>query len=235
MRTTVEYPQPLWRGIRIKPIYLWAILLALPVLGITAFAVFQPIQVLPRISLGPGFAFVDQNGERLTNEDLRGKFVIYTFGYTHCDAACPDTGPAMREIQELIAGLDTQGVPVEFVTIFFDPERDTPARLQAYAERIGADTEDWHLVTGDPVRLKNVIGGGFSTYYEQQEDGEIRFDPAFVLVDGWGIIRAKYKTASPDLAIVERDIGLLVNELNNSEGAARFAYEAAHLFLCYPD
>lgn len=235
MRTTANLSQPSWRGFRIKPIYLWALVAVLPVLGITAFAVFQPIQVLPRISLGPGFAFTDQNGERLTNEDLRGKFVLYTFTYAGCDADCPDTGPAMREIQELTQELDLQDVALEFVTISFDPEHDTPERLQQYADGLGADTDTWHFVTGDPVRLKNVIGGGFSAYYEPQGNGEFRFDPTFVLVDGWGIIRARYKTVRPDPAIIERDLGLLSQELQNSEGPTRFAYEAAHLFLCYPD
>jgi len=33
---------------------------------------------------------------------------------------------------------------------------------------------------------------------------------------------------------VLRDIALLTDEAKNSQGAARYAYEAAHLFLCYP-
>ena len=93
----------------------------------------------------------------------------------------------------------------------------------------------WHFATGEPTRLKNVIGGGFGADYNREEDGNFKFAPMFVLVDGWGIIRAKYRTGAPDLAIIERDINMIVEEANNSEGASRVAYEAAHLFLCYPD
>ncbi len=235
MRTIAQVDHPQWREGGFKLSYLWLSLLALPILAVMGFAIFQPIQVLPRISLAPGFAFTNQDGNRLTNEDLRGKFVFYTFTRTGCTGDCPDPAVAMREMQELVAGLDTGGLPVEFVTISFDPENDTPEKLQAYAESLDADLSNWHFVTGDPTRLKNVIGGGFSTYYEEMEDGSFKFDPAFVLVDGWGIIRSKYKTSAPDPATIERDIGLLAKELTNSEGVNRFAYEAAHLFLCYPD
>ena len=55
-------------------------------------------------------------------------------------------------------------------------------------------------------QLKNVIGGGFGAYYDQAEDGSFVFDPQFVLVDGWGIRRAAYRTANPDPALIERDL-----------------------------
>ena len=68
----------------------------------------------------------------------------------------------------------------------------------------------------------------------QQEDGTFKFDPAFILVDGWGIMRAEYRTAAPEVDLIMRDIDLVTTEARNSTGAARYAYEAAHLFVCYP-
>ena len=62
----------------------------------------------------------------------------------------------------------------------------------------------------------------------------MRFDPRIVLVDGWGTLRAEYRVTQPDMEIIARDLRLLTEEAQNSEGTARLAYEAAHLFLCYP-
>jgi protein SCO1/2 len=140
----------------------------------------------------------------------------------------------MRQLQERLQTVDTGGIDVRLVTISFDPENDTPQRLQAYAQQWGADGDQWQVVTGDPFLVKQVIGNGFYTYYQQQEDGRFEFDPAFVLTDGWGLLRAEYRTATPDLETVARDVGLIAQEAHNSQGAARYAYEAAHLFLCYP-
>lgn len=41
------------------------VITGLGLLGILAFAIFQPIIVLPRLDLAPGFSLVDQNGERI--------------------------------------------------------------------------------------------------------------------------------------------------------------------------
>ena len=64
---------------------------------------------------------------------------------------------------------------------------------------------------------------------------EFTFDPKFVLVDGWGIIRGEYRyqTITPDTDRILRHIKVLADEVHNSEGAATLAYEAAHYFLCY--
>lgn len=212
----------------------WYALFALPLLAIMVFVFWRPIQVLPRIALGPGFALVDQDGARLTNEDLRGHLVLYNFTYTGCQAPCPQTSLVMQALQARLEQLDLQGLPVTLITIAFDPTRDTPEQLRAYAQRFAAKPDTWRFVSGTETQLKNVIGGGFGVYYQPDTRGDFTFEPMFVLVDGTGIVRARYRTATPELAIIERDLGLIATEARNSTGAARFAYEAAHLFLCYP-
>ena len=68
-----------------------------------------------------------------------------------------------------------------------------------------------------------------------QADGSFKFDPAFVLVDGWGIVRGEYRyqTMTPDSERILRHLGVLAEEVINSQGANSIAYEAAHYFLCY--
>jgi len=216
---------------------LWYIALVLPFVAMLAFAFFKPILVMPRMGLGPGFSLVDHTGARLTNEDLRGQLVLYNFTYTGCVAPCPATDTVMRRVQEQLPSMATQGLPVKLVTLSFDPVHDTVTQLHTYAARTGADVDRWHFATGDATLLKYVIGGGFGVYYQANPaDAEtaFTFDPTFVLVDGAGIIRAKYRTATPDLAILQRDIELVAKEAIQSTGVARLAYEAAHLFVCYP-
>lgn len=204
--------------------------------GAFAFKVFQPVQVLPRIRLAPGYLAIDQDGERLTNEDVRGQFVLYNFTYTNCGPSCEAMNQTMREVQEQLDTVELGDIDVSLVTISFDPERDTPDVLNAYAQSAGADPEIWRFVTlADPAMLKFVIGGGFETYYEANGDGRFNFDPAFVLVDGWGVIRGEYRyqTMTSDSERILRHMGVLAEEVINSQGANSVAYEAAHYFLCY--
>jgi len=211
-------------------------LVALVAGGILAFATLQPVKVMPRVRLAPGFLLVDQDGQRLTSEDLRGQIVLYSFLYTRCHSPdCDYIIETLRTVQDRLAEMDLGDTPVTLITISFDPERDTPDVLRAYAQSVGADPQRWRFATGDPKRLKYIIGGGFEVYYKANEDGTFTFDPTFILVDGWGIIRAEYRyqTLVPDTERILRHIGVVLKEVRNSKGAARFAYEAAHLFLCY--
>jgi protein SCO1/2 len=219
----------------IPPVALWTALLAIPIVAILLFAILQPVKVRPRMGLAPGFSLVDQQGAALTNEDLRGKIALYNFTYANCDQPeCRDSMATMQGVQTLLQGLDTAGIAVEQVTVSIDPARDTPDQLQRFADEWSADPATWHFLTGEPTRLKNVVGGGFGVFYEPGAGDQFNLAPALVLVDGMGIVRAKYKTVTPPLADVERDIQLIVAEVQNSAGPQRLVYEAAHLFLCYP-
>lgn len=224
-------------------LYLLYAFMALVVISVVSFAVFQPVKVLPRISLAPGYAFINQDSESRTSEDYRGKLTLYNFTYTNCDGDCPDTTQKMQEIREAIEKSAPAGIDYALVTVTLDPERDTPEKLGLFAAPyLGADTStvSWDFITGDPLRVRYMVGGGFSLFYEteaspnQESDYEIKFYPLFVLVDGWGIIRAEYPTENLDYEEVINDINFLTVEINNSEGAAKYAYEAAHLFRCYP-
>ncbi len=211
-------------------------LLALIVLSAFAFKVFQPIQVLPRMQLSPAFDLTDQNNERLTSEDLRGKFVLYTFTYTNCPAPCYNINETMQEVQSRLNEVQLDGIEVAFVTISVDPERDTPEVLKSYADTISADNEKWKFATTtNKALLKTIIGSGFETYYEDKGNGDFAFDPAYVLVDGWGIVRAEYRysTEVTHADRILRHLGVLADEVRNSKGTTKYAYEAAHLFLCY--
>jgi protein SCO1/2 len=204
-------------------------------LSVFAFVIFQPVQVLPRVRLAPGFTLTDQSGERVTSEDLRGKFVLYSFTYTSCPPPCGDIDATIQAVRGRLNEVELYGNEVAFVTISVDPERDTPEALARHAADVGADAT-WRFATTDNLgALKDIVGGGFHTFYDQQDDGTFVLDPAFVLVDGYGIIRNEYRyqTVAPDVDRIVRHIGVLAEEVEKSTGAATLAYEAAHLFLCY--
>jgi protein SCO1/2 len=215
------------------------------VVAVLAFNIFQPIKVLPRLSLAPGFSFTNQAGQRLTSEDYRSKLVLYNFTYTHCGADCEEMVAQMQALRKRLNNeADLDDLSFALVTISLDPERDTQATLREYANRFQPSQDNnipWDFIAGDPLRTKYVVGGGFGLYYEKETintgneaDYRIKFDPRFVLVDGWGIIRAMYYTDTLDTERVLSDIGYLAGEVRNSKGIARIAYEGAHLFKCYP-
>ncbi len=203
------------------------------VVVITGFAIIQPVKVVPRLGLAPGYALVDQTGAPLTSEDLRGSLAIYTIGYTTCDGACYPVDSIFAELQRRLPEEDLGGIPVRLVTLSIDPERDTPAVLDSVARVRGVDPAVWTLATGTPAALKTLIGTGFELYYGRDDDGAIEYGPGFMVVDGNGILRREYRWGMPSVDGLLKDLRVIAREAHASEGAAKLAYEAAHLFACY--
>lgn len=232
--TSQESDNPPKQNTGFKLIWLLYIISGIVLLSVFAFVVFQPVQVLPRITLGPGYALIDQDGNRLTNEDVRGSIVLYNIMHTNCETPCTEMTATMQEVQARLGEVDTAGIPVRFVSISVDPAHDTPEVLKAYAESYDADPAQWHFVTGPIERLKWIVGGGFGLYFDKKDAETMVFDPGYFLIDGIGVLRAEYRTPTPGADRILRDIGYIVEEVQNSDGATRYAYEAAHLFLCYP-
>lgn len=235
---TTQIQRSTWANDLRPPTRYW-ILLLIPLVMVMAFAIFQPIQVLPRYSLAPAYALIDQDGNRLTSEDLRGSLTFYTFTHSDCENPCVPTTKALAAIQPALSQLDLNGIPLRFVTIYVDSDKATPNKLQTIANNTlvnnpEMDIEQWSFVSGDANQLKNIIGVGFRTYYAQDAQGNFAVDPVYALVDGWGILRATYRTSAPDIDLLRRDLGLIAQEVRNSTGISRYAYEAAHLFMCYP-
>lgn len=202
-----------------------------------AFAVFEPIQVLPRLRLAPGYSLTDQSGGNLTSEDVRGSVTLYTFVSLDCVDECREIDETMRFVQEEVAaGIDLGDTNFRLVTIVLD-ENPTVAALDTVAARSGADGKRWTVVGGDAAELQNVVASGFGRFFSQDDNqASVRFDPGFVLVDGAGVIRGdyRYQTLADDGEKLVRHIDVLSSELKYADGSAALAYEAAHLFLCYP-
>jgi len=81
------------------------------------------------VRIGGPFALRDGDGRPVTEEAIRGKVALITFGYTFCPDVCP------TELQVVAGAMDLLGdggrdVRPVFITI--DPERDTPARMKEY-------------------------------------------------------------------------------------------------------
>lgn len=96
---------------------------------------------LPAIRKVGSFVLRDSAGqERSTRAVMAGKVAVVSFIYTACSdrLGCPLASVAMHDLQTRIRDEGMQRAAT-IVTISFDPERDTPARLAKYARIYGAD------------------------------------------------------------------------------------------------
>lgn len=117
--------------------------------------------------IGGPFTLMDTEGRLVTQNNLRGNWVLLYFGYT----SSPDVGPA--EVHKMAKATDilelkqnTKVLPV-FVTV--DPQRDTPSQLRAYLKEF-----DSRIVglTG-PVTAVRQIAHEYRVFFKKvEEDGD---------------------------------------------------------------
>ena len=70
--------------------------------------------------------------------------VMLNFIFTSCSSICPILSATFSQVGAL---LKDEAPQLRFVSISIDPEQDTPAVLQRYAQRYGADGR-WQFLTG---------------------------------------------------------------------------------------
>jgi protein SCO1/2 len=205
------------------------------IIGSMAFAIFQPIKVLPRLRPAPGYSLVDEHGDRFTSEDARGMITLYSFMPLDCGDDCDDVARTMSTVRDAVGTqVDLGDVEFRLVTVVLDPDA-TPTELAAAAARAGDDEptgeHGWVWLSGSADQIENVVGLGF----RRASDPE-RWTPSYAVVDGWGTIRGEYRysTRLDDADKLIRHLDVLGGELRHRSGIATFAYDAAHAFQCYP-
>ena len=120
-------------------------------------------------AIGGKFSLVDQNGKPFTDADLKGKWNLVFFGYTHCPDVCPTT------LNDLSLALDQLGPKEKDVGIVFisvDPDRDTPAVLKSYVESFGGPIE---ALTGKPDQVAQAAKD-YKVYYAKHPRSDGGYD-----------------------------------------------------------
>lgn len=120
----------------------------------------------------PDVVLEDQNGERFRWGDFRGQPVLVEFVYTTCPDVCQQM---LSEFRAMVVGAASAGVDdrVRYLSVSFDPERDSVSQLRAVASYYGADGLRWRFARiADPEGLARTLrafsivalpipGGGF--------------------------------------------------------------------------
>ncbi len=134
-----------------------------PLIIIAAFAISLAIGLLalfslgglrhvtPAATIGGPFQLSDQNGQRVTEQSLKGKPTLIFFGFTRCPDVCPT---ALFEMTELLRAMGPDGDRINVYFVSVDPERDTAASLKEY---LSSFDERIKGLSGDPAAVANIM------------------------------------------------------------------------------
>ena len=163
-------------------------------------------RVLKKIKTVPNFSFINQNGQKFTDSNLKGNISIIDFMFTNCPGPCPIMANNMKELYD-----DHSKVhQVQFISITVDPKNDNIERLKQYSDSYGVNDVRWQFLTSQIDSIKDLKQNGFMLYADNLPQGHA---VKFILVDHNGIIRQYYDgTDKASIAVLRKDIKLLLKE-----------------------
>jgi protein SCO1/2 len=157
--------------------------------------------VMPKGLRAPDFALRNQDGQKVSMRALRGKPVIVTFLYTHCDDTCPAQAQTVR------GALDQLGEDLPAVAIAVDPPRDTPESARAFLSEQRV-TGRLDFVLGSRSQLRPLWKGFFVAPQTVSQEHQARF----TLVDKRGFQRVGYPGFEATPERLAHDLRLLDQE-----------------------
>jgi len=179
-----------------------------PAIGASA----SPLPVLgnPGHTIGD-FSFLDQEGNTITRQTIRGKVCVVEYFFTTCTGICPKMNAAMEKVYDIFQ--HTPGFMILSHTV--DPGTDSVPVLEKYAERFHADPKVWKFLTGPKKELYAMARKGYLLDASTGDGGPDDFvhTQMWALVDGQGRIRGFYDSLNPvDVKKLVTDVRSLLAE-----------------------
>tara|TARA_B110000046_G_scaffold118399_1_gene125158 strand:+ start:265 stop:915 length:651 start_codon:yes stop_codon:yes gene_type:complete len=141
------------------------------------------------------FEFYDQDSNVIDHNTIEGKVYVTDFFFTSCPTICPKMKQQMLRIYDEFEDEDD----LILLSHSIDPVRDSVARLNTFAKKLGVESSKWHMVTGN----RDSIYGMAKHYMiaAQKDDlapGGYAHSGAFLLVDKNKQIRGIYDGVDPE-------------------------------------
>ena len=108
----------------------------------------------------PKFSFINQDSSIITRENYEGFITLVDFFFTDCPTICPMMSAQMARLQDKFQK-ENPDLPVRFLSFSVKPEADTPQKLKAYSQKIGADLTRWNFLTGKASDIYDLAQYGF--------------------------------------------------------------------------
>jgi protein SCO1/2 len=143
----------------------------------------DPVEEARYSTPAPPLGLVDQHGQAFSLDALRGRRVLVTFAYAHCQTICPTI---VKDLQS--ARRDAKATEAALVVVTLDPWRDTPSRLSAIAGQWQLGPDD-RVLSGPVSDVLRVLEAWQVSHARDERTGEVSHAAAAVLLGRDGRMR----------------------------------------------
>ncbi len=149
--------------------------------------------------------WTDDHGRAVKLAEFRGQPVVLGMFFASCTYACPLLVADAQRLRDALPA-DVRA-KTKFVFVSFDTERDTPAALHAYRERLQLDAAGWTLLHGaadDVQELAMLLG----VKYRRDADGQFSHSNAITVLNASGEIVHQRMGLQGEVATAARAVTL---------------------------
>jgi protein SCO1 len=168
---------------------------------------------LPVLAQVRPFTFINQNGEKITEENVGQKIYVAEYFFTTCKGICPRMNRNMMRVYDQFK--DEKDFFILSHTV--DPETDSAARLKQYADSLKINTGKWWFLTGTKNDLYTTARQSY--LLDDQNTNKAKIEEQFIhtqlfaLVDKDKNVRGIYDgLKEEELQQLMKDIGILLKE-----------------------
>lgn len=168
---------------------------------------------LPVLSYVKPFAFVNQNGDTVRQDNLAGKVYVANYFFVTCTGVCPNMNGKLKTVYQAFR----QEKSFAIISHTCQPEYDSVPQLKRYCDSIGADGKQWQFVTGNKLELYNIARESYHIDDPKNNVGDINdqflHSQFLALVDRQGRVRGIYDgLKQKEVNALKEDIGQLLKE-----------------------
>jgi protein SCO1/2 len=174
---------------------------------------------------------VNQMGDSVNLYDQRGKIIILDLFFTSCGSICPKLTHNMVKLQQgFIKGGDTRKKQVDtsivqFMSLSVDPVRDSVPVIREYANKMGVNSDNWWLLTGNRDSIYNFIFQELrlDKFSDEPVSPDFVHTSRFVLIDKNMQVRGYYNGLdSTSLSKLAKDVGYIMLEKDKKKKSEVF-------------
>lgn len=162
---------------------------------------------------------VNQLGDTVSLDDIKGSIIIADFFFTRCPSICPTLTRHMKELQDAMKMKDSRrkidSSYVRFISFSVDPERDSAEVLKRYADKFGVNHDTWWMLTGPKKTIYDYALNELKLGLQDGEGVDSNFihSEKFVLIDKDRVVRGYYNGLdSASMSKLAEDLTLLMLE-----------------------
>ena len=158
------------------------------------------------------FAFINQNGDTVTQKDYEDKIYVADFFFTTCPTICPIMTDNMVWLQEKIKDYPDVMLLSHSVT----PDYESVPVIREYADNKGVIDIKWNLVTGDKKDIFYIARKSYLAVKttDSKELYDMVHTENFILVDKKGRIRGFYNGTNLDKEVEgEKNVKQLLEDI----------------------